>query len=744
MRALSFLTLCQEKTIWIGREELVVGERGSAPKVVPTFPELTCHTIEDLQTLEQREKVNYRLEEDVLEIYKQEIIPYWSGRTMREKIFNHVPEKWRSAYEAGMFTEFMEQRAPGHTTLDDLVYQKGMLDLKADIENSLSSLDFLHDSQATEKWDSLRAMSVACDAAMVFAERHAALAEEMAGQEQDSSRKQELEEISRVCRRIPAHAPRNFREAIQMYWFVHLGTITELNGWDSMNPGHLDQHLYPFYRDDMEKGILDSEQAKELLGCLWIKFNNHPAPPKVGVTAAESGTYNDFTNINLGGLKPDGSDGVNDLSYLLLEVIDEIHLLQPGCNVQISRKTPDHFLKEACRVIRKGYGYPSVFNADVVVSEQVRAGKSIEDARSGGTSGCIETGCFGKEAYILTGYLNVPKILELALNRGIDPLSGKQLGPDTGKPEEFSGFDELYEAFEKQLQSVVDLKVRVNQYIEQMFARYMPAPFLSAVIRDCIEKGRDYYNGGPRYNTSYIQCCGIGTVTDSLSALKKHVYESGSVSMAEMLGALSGNFKGREDLRLDLVNKTPKFGNDDDYADRIMKKVYDSLFRFIDGRPNTKGGEYHLNMLSTTCHVYFGTKLGASPDGRLAGFPESDGTSPAHGADRKGPTAVCKSLGKMDQVKSGGTLLNQRFLPDVLKGEEGLVKLSQLIRGYFRMDGHHIQFNVLGTETLKAAQENPEAYRDLLVRVAGYSDYFCDLTPDLQNEIMKRTAQGEF
>ncbi len=744
MRALSFLTLCQEKTIWIGQGELVVGERGPAPKAVPTFPELTCHTLEDLQTLEQREKVNYRLEEDVLEIYKQEVIPYWSGRTMREKIFNYVPQKWRSAYEAGMFTEFMEQRAPGHTTLDDLIYQKGMLDLKTDIENGLSSLDFLNDPQATEKWDSLRAMSVACDAAMVFAERHAALAEEMAGQEQDSSRKQELEEISRVCRRVPAHAPQNFREAIQMYWFVHLGTITELNGWDSMNPGHLDQHLYPFYRNDVDNGIMDREKAIELLECLWIKFNNHPAPPKVGVTAAESGTYNDFTNINLGGLKPDGSDSVNDLSYLLLEVIADIHLLQPGCNVQISRKTPDHFLKEACRVIRKGYGYPSVFNADVVVAEQVRAGKSIEDARSGGTSGCIETGCFGKEAYILTGYLNVPKILELALNRGIDPLSGNKLGPDTGNPEEFSGFDELYDAFEKQLQYVVDLKVRVNQYIEQMFARYMPAPFLSAVIRDCIEKGRDYYNGGPRYNTSYIQCCGIGTVTDSLSALKKHVFESGSVSMTEMMGALSENFSRREDLRLKLVNQTPKFGNDDDYADSIMKKVYNSLFHSIDGRPNTKGGEYHLNMLSTTCHVYFGTKLGASPDGRLAGLPESDGTSPSHGADRKGPTAVCKSLGKMDQVKSGGTLLNQRFLPDVLKGEEGLVNLVQLIRGYFRMDGHHIQFNVVGTETLKAAQEDPESHRDLLVRVAGYSDYFCDLTPDLQNEIMTRTAQGEY
>ena len=744
MRALCFLSLCREKTIWIGDAELIVGERGPAPKAVPTYPELTCHTIEDLEILEKRDKVNYRLEGDVLEIYEREVIPYWSGRTMREKIFEHVPDDWKAAYEAGMFTEFMEQRAPGHTTLDDLIYQKGMLDLKSDIDKALEKLDFLNDFQAAGKRGSLRAMAVACEAAIVFAQRHADLAEELLKKEPDPSRKKELQEIAEICRWVPAHAPRTFREALQMYWFVHLGTITELNGWDSMNPGHLDQHLYPFYKADLEHGILDREKAKELLGCFWIKFNNHPAPPKVGVTAAESGTYNDFTNINLGGLLPDGSDGVNELSYLLLEVIDEIHLLQPGCNVQISRKTPERFLREACRVIRKGYGYPSVFNADAVVAEQVRAGKTIEDARSGGTSGCIETGCFGKEAYILTGYLNVPKVLELALNRGRDPLSGKQLGPDTGNPEDFRGYDDLFQAFEEQLQYVVDLEIRINQYIEQMFARYMPATFLSAVIRDCIENGRDYYNGGPRYNTNYIQCCGIGTVTDSLSALKKHVFSTGSVSMKELLAALAADFEGKEALRLEMVNKTPKFGNDNDDADGIMREVYQSLYRAIDGKPNTKGGRYHLNMLSTTCHVYFGTRLGATPDGRHAGFPESDGTSPAHGADRNGPTAVCKSLGKMDQVKSGGTLLNQRFLPDVLKGERGLEKLSQLIRGYFRLDGHHIQFNVVGTETLRDAQQNPEEYRDLLVRVAGYSDYFCDLTTDLQEEIIQRTAQREF
>ena len=687
---------------------------------------------------------HYKISGEDITTYEEVVIPYWQGRSMRDRIFNHVPKNWRLAYEAGLFTEFMEQRAPGHTTLDGIVYRKGMLDFKNEIVESLAALDYQNDPQAADKAQQLKAMDIACDAAIIFAERHADLADQMADAQTDSRRKRELKRIAANCRRVPANAPRNFWEAIQMYWFVHLGTIDELNGWDAMNPGHLDQHLFPFYQKELAEKTLAREKAKELLSCLWIKFNNHPAPPKVGVTAQESGTYNDFTNINLGGLTHDGADGVNPVSYLILEVIDEIHLLQPGNNVQISEKTPDRFLKAACRVIRKGYGYPSVFNADAVVMEQVRVGKTVEDARQGGCSGCIETGAFGKEAYILTGYLNVPKLLELALNNGVDPLSAKQVGIETGKPHSFKDFEELYEAFEKQLHYIVNLKIGLNNYIERIFAANAPAPFLSVVIRDCITNGKDYYNGGPRYNTNYIQCCGIGTITDSLSAIKKHVFEDQTVSLKHLLNALTNNFENEEALRLSLQNKTPFFGNDEDAADAIMQKVYQSLLETIDGKSNTKGGLYHLNMLSTTCHVYFGKMLGASANGRLAGQPESDGTSPSHGADRNGPTAVIKSLGKMDQIKSGGTLLNQRFLPSIVEKEGDIEKLVHLIRAYFKLSGHHIQFNIADTETLQRAQKNPAEYRDLLVRVAGYSDYFVDLDRSIQQEIIDRTAHGSF
>ncbi len=741
MRGLHFRRQCERKTITIGPDELIVGERGPFPKSVPTYPELNCHSIEDLENLRSRTMTPFAVSGETLEVYRAKVIPYWESRCMRARIFRDVPQEWKDYYEAGAFTEFMEQRAPGHTTLDGTIYERGMLDYKREIAGSLVRLDYLNDPEAADKADQLRGMDLACDGAILFAERHAALAEKMAREEAGEGRRQELLRIADVCRRVPARAPRDLWEALQMYWFIHLGAITELNGWDAMNPGRLDQHLLPFYEKGIREGTLTPERARELISCLWIKFNNHPAPPKVGVTAAESGTYNDFTNINLGGLKPDGSDGVNEVSYLILEVLDELHLLQPQANIQLSRKTPDHFLKAACRVIRRGYGYPSVFNADEVITEQVRMGKTLEDARQGGCSGCIETGCFGKEAYILTGYLNVPKALELALNDGVDPLSGAPIGPRTGDPGRFRSFDELYGAFAAQLSHVIDLKIRANNAIERLFARCMPAPFLSVVIHDCIGKARDYHGGGPRYNTNYIQCVGIGTVTDSLAALKKHVFEEKTFPLDTLLAALKGNFEGEEALRLTLANKTPAFGNDDDFADALMQRVYATLFDAIDGKPNTKGGGYHLDMLSTTCHIYFGKKLGASANGRFARLPESDGTSPSQGADRRGPTAVIRSLGKMDQFKSGGTLLNQKFLPGVLAGEEGLAKMAALIRTYFRLDGHHIQFNVVDRATLRDAQKNPDTYRDLLVRVAGYSDYFVDLDLYHQEEIIARTTQ---
>jgi formate C-acetyltransferase len=391
-------------------------------------------------------------------------------------------------------------------------------------------------------------------------------------------------------------------------------------------------------------------------------------------------------------------------------------------------------------------GKPDLFNCDLVVQELVRQGKSVEDARAGGTSGCIETGAFGKESYILTGYFNMPKVLEITLNNGLDPRTGKHIGLETGDPTAFETFDDLFGAYRRQMQHFVDIKIHGNNVIERLYARYLPAPFLSLLTDDCIATGRDYHDGGARYNSNYIQGVGLGTMADALTAIRYHVFDERTLSMAELLGALRDDFQGLEGERLRqlLLNRTPKYGNDDDYADAVMVDVFDAYFDVIDGRPTPRGGTYRINMLPTTCHVYFGSVIGALPDGRRAGMPLSEGVSPVQGADRRGPTAVLKSVAKMDHVRTGGTLLNQKFTPDLLQDDEGLRKFVQLILTYFKMDGHHIQFNVVDAATLRAAQKNPEQYRDLIVRVAGYSDYFCDLTEALQEEIIARTEHRAY
>ncbi len=519
---------------------------------------------------------------------------------------------------------------------------------------------------------------------------------------------------------------------------------TELNTWDAFCPGHLDRHLYPFYKKGLEAGALTREQAEELLQCFWIKFNNQPAPPKVGVTAAESGTYTDFAQINTGGINEDGSDAVNEVTYLILDVVEEMRLLQPSSSIQVSKKNPDRFVKRAAKIIRTGFGQPSAFNADLIVQELVRMGKSVADARNGGTSGCVETGAFGKESYILTGYFNMPKVLELTLHDGVDPRTGRQIGLATGDPTQFKTFEEFFAAYEKQLRYLVDVKVRGNNVVERLYAAHMPAPFMSLLVDDCIAKGRDYHDGGARYNTTYIQGVGLGTITDAMTAVKYHVFDNKTLTMGQLLALLDANFLGHERERQMLLNKTPRYGNDDDYADSVMVNLFNAYFDAIDGRPNTKNGKYCINLLPTTCHVYFGSVIGATPDGRKAWTPLSEGVSPVQGADRHGPTAVAKSVAKMDHARTGGTLLNQKFTPQLLKDDEGLDKLVQLIRTYFKLDGHHIQFNVVDAATLCAAQQNPEQYRDLIVRVAGYSDYFCDLGKALQDEIIARTEHQSF
>ncbi len=742
MRALTLNHILLKKFICINEDELIVGERGPAPKATSTYPEINLHSIEDLEILNARQKVSFKVDDETNRIYRDEIIPFWKGKTNRERIMRSMAPEWIEAYNAGIFTEFQEQRAPGHTVCGNKIYHKGMLDLIKEIQDAVSLLDWNYDPLASEKNEELKAMEIAANAIILFANRHADKLEELSNEPNTGQRQQELLELAAICRHVPAHAPRTFHEALQYYWFVHLGVITELNPWDSFNPGRLDQHLYPFYKKELDNGTLTKEKATELLQSFWIKFNNHPSPPKVGVTAQESNTYTDFCLINLGGVKADGSDAVNELTFLILDVIEGMRLLQPGSMVQVSNVNPDSFIQRAMKITKTGFGQPSYFNTDAIVQELVRQGKSIEDARNGGASGCVEAGAFGTEAYILTGYFNLPKVLEITLNNGTDLLSGKKIGLETGPAVSFGDFDDLMNAYSKQLKHFIDIKINGNNQIEKIFMEHMPVPFLSLLIDDCIANGKDYNAGGARYNTSYIQGVGLGSITDSLTALKYHVFDKKTISMSGMLKALSQNFIDFEELRFELVYNTPKYGNDDDYADAQALSVFELFYDAVDGRLTACGGISRINLLPTTSHVYFGSVIQALPDGRKAKEPLSEGISPVQGVDKKGPTAVLKSASKLDHLRTGGTLLNQKFTPSFFDDEESIEKMTALIRGYFRMNGHHIQFNVVSAETLRDAQKHPEKYRDLIVRVAGYSDYFNDLGEDLQNEIIKRTEQG--
>jgi len=743
-RALATKHILSNKSICILKDELIVGERGPAPKAVPTYPEINLHSLEDLHILDTRPKVWFRVDDETRSAYENIVIPFWKGKTNREKIFSNLDRNWIDAYEAGVFTEFQEQRAPGHTVLGKKMFHMGFLDLKKEISTSINNLDFFNDDDAYSKREELKAMDIAADAIIHFANRHAEKLEKLAKNEVSEDRQIELMHMASICRKVPANAPQTFHEALQHYWFIHIGVITEVNPWDSFNPGRLDQHLYPFYCKEIDEGTLTEEHAVELLEAFWVKFNNHPAPPKIGVTAKESSTYTDFSLINLGGVKEDGGDAVNELTFVILDVIEEMRLLQPSSMIQVSKKNPDRFIKRTARIIKTGFGQPSVFNTDAIIQQLIYQGKTLEDARNGGASGCVETGAFGNESYILTGYFNLVKIFEIAMHNGTDPFTGKLVGLKTGDMSKFNEFPQVLDAFKKQVKYFVDIKIKGTNIIDRIWAENIPVPFLSLLIDDCIEAGTDYNNGGARYNTSYIQGVGLGSLTDILTSIKYNVFDEKKIGFGKLLDATRENFEDQVELRNSLINHTPKYGNDNDYADEQAVSIFNIFLNTVDGRPNTKGGHFRINMLPTTSHVYFGTVTGATPDGRLARKPLSEGISPFQGADRKGPSAVIKSASKIDHLRTGGTLLNQKFTPALLEDEKGLDSLVHLIRSYFRLDGHHIQFNVVTAEQLREAQKHPEEHKDLIVRVAGYSDYFNDLGDELQEEIIRRSEHAEY
>jgi formate C-acetyltransferase len=737
-RALAFKYFLENISLPIEKNQLIVGIRGTGIKEVPTFPEICCHSLNDLVVLSNREKNPYLVSEETKRLYKEEIIPFWTDKNIRKKIFNKMSKEWIQAYESGVFTEFMEQRAPGHTAGGKKIFTTGLLDIKKQIQTKIKE-------KKVDKYriEELKAMEIVADAMIIYSNRYADNLEDLYKNEKNPIRKSELKQMINISRRVPAHAPQTFWEALQHYWYIHVGIVTEINPWDAFTPGRLDVHLYPLYKKEIKNKTMTREKAKELLELFWLKFNSQPAPPKVGVTAAESNTYNDFVKINIGGLNDKVEDAVNDLSYLILEVLGEMRTLQPNTAAQISEKTPDKFLQRCLDVIKPGFGEPPLFNFDNVIKLLIRQEKTITDAYEGGCSGCVETGVFGKESYILTGYFNLPKVLEITLNNGLDLITDKKVGLETGDSNSFQNYEDFIDAFKKQLRFFIDIKMKGNDIIEDIYAKYLPVPFMSLWIEDCVENSKDYNEGGARYNTQYIQFVGLGTITDSLASIKYNVFDNENYSLDQIVENLNNDYKKNEEMKQVFLNKTPKFGNDDDYVDSIAQNIFNTCVENVERYENTplRNASRRAYFLPTTVHVYFGEVCGATPDGRKAGLALSEGISPVQGADRKGVAAVLKSIGKLDHKRAGGTLLNQRFSPNLLQNSYVKIKFGQLLRSHFKMGSHHIQFNVVSTELLREAQKNPIEFQDLMVRVAGYSDYFVNLPKGLQDEIISRTEQ---
>jgi formate C-acetyltransferase len=721
--------------------ELIVGCKTPGILGSPLYPEIACDWIEEeLDTMAGRDYAPFYVSEETKDLLRSQVFDYWRGRQVYNRIIDVLPEEVVQATDEGLFFHYYLNRAIGHITVDyERVITKGFLGLKAEIEAELEKVDF-GAAGGLKKYYLLQAMSSGCDAAICFAERYADEAERLAAKEEDPRRRAELEEIAAICRRVPAHPATSFREALQSFWFVHLMLNLETNSY-AIGPGRFDQYLYPYYRADVGADRLTPDEARELLACLWIKFNELTVV-KEGGTAKASTTYNDFQNVNLAGQTVDGRDATNELSYLCLDVAGALQLPQPQISVLISEKTPDLFLRRACAVISLGFGMPSVFNEDEKTAALLHKGKSLEDARLGGINGCVELVVQGKDMMASSGYFNLPKCLELAMNNGVNPLTGSQLGPKTGDPSTFATFDQLMEAFRQQVEAGVGLKVVYDGIARQTYAEFCPVPFTSLFVSDCMEKGLDFNEGGAKYNLPLMCGVGTGTMADSLAALKKVVYEEQVVTLPELVEAMSHDFEGHERLRQLVLHRVPKWGNGDDYVDSLAHQVVDLFTDELEKHRNEQGVRYSANMIPTTTHIWFGDLTGATPDGRLAHEPQSEGVSPVQGMDKKGPTAVVLSMSRLDHERCSGTLLNMKFHPSALTSEDDQAKFADLIRTYFKLGGHHMQFNVLSAETLRAAQQRPEEYQHVIVRVAGYSDYFVRLSKDTQDEIISRTEHG--
>ena len=743
-RARAFKRTCETKTILIRNGELLVGTAGSHPRAAIVSPEVSWDWIaEELDAISERRQDPYLATEETRRILKEEIFPYWQGKSLYEYFVNHVPEETkRMVLDTGITDVLIKSQsgsgefAPGYETI---ILPKGYRGIMKEARDNIEKFNPAKEEDK-KKIDFLYAVCICCEGIILLGQRYANEARRLAELEESSQRQDELLRIASICEWIPGNPPRTFHEALQMLLFTQIGIYIE-NNTNGISPGPFDQYMYPYYSRDIAESRLKKDEALELIECLWIKLSEITWLHSEQDAKFYAG-YVPYQNICVGGMTICGEDRTNELSYLCLEATKNTRMIQPSLSARIHKNTPDEFLYSVCELVKVGTGFPAIFNEHILVQMLLNKGVSLEDAHNPMIVGCVEPNVGGQMSqWSDGGHYNFGTGVEFALSNGYHHLSRQYLGLQTGNPLEFDTFDKFITAVKKQIADSIKHIAIANSVMEDGHRKLMPYPFVSSLIEGCVAKGKDREWGGAKYDAGpALIGTGVADVANSLAVVKKMVYEDKSISMEELVAAIDANFKGYEPLRLKLINRVPKYGNDDDYVDDFARDLTEFVYEEVTKYRSRKGCKLISGLYPVSSHIPHGLAVWALPSGRKAKQPLADGISPNQGTDLHGPTAAAKSVARIDHTKhTVGTLFNMKFTPLAVKGERGTKNLAALIRGFFDLGGFHIQFNVIDTKTLRAAQNNPLEYRHLLVRVAGYSAYFVELSREVQEDIIART-----
>jgi len=736
-RARMLLDLARQTSIAIGADELIVGNRSLLPRMGVIAPEGAVDWVDrELDILPTRPQDKFNIRPEEIQELREQIFPYWRGKTLEDTVAKRVPDEIMVAVKGKAFSLNQTDHAQGHILPDVEGWLRlGVCGLRENVEAARR--------QRPDRQVFYDAALIALQAAQELMRRYAELARQLSASADDAARGAELIRIAEVCDWVSEHPPRDFREALQAMWFLFVLLQMESNA-SSFSPGRFDQYMLPFLARDLERGVLTLPEAQILLEYFWLKFNEIVLLRSSSSARYFAGFPIGF-NLVVGGQLADGRDATNFLSYMCLRAQADVGLTQPNLSIRIHKGSPQEFLTAAAQVISQGSGMPQVFNDEVIIPGQINRGIAPGDAVNYAVVGCVELSTPGKAlGWSDASMFNMTRVLELTLFGGKDPQTGAQIGLPTPPLDAMAGFEELEAAYDAQLAHFVPLMVKGCNIVDSIHAEVLPSPFLSLVIADCVERGLDVTAGGAHYNFSGVQGVQVANVADSLAVIRQSVFEEHWVASNELLAILKSNFAQQETLRQRVIHRVPKFGNDDDRVDLYAQKWANRFSELVAQHPTIRGGVYQPGFYTVSAHVPMGSHVGATPDGRLAGTPLADGgLSPTAGRDVKGPTAALRSVGKLDlKLASNGTLLNMKFLPSFFDGKEALKKFVTLLRGFCQLNIPHVQFNVVSADTLRQAQANPEEFRHLVVRVAGYSAYFTELDHELQEEIIRRTEFG--